>query len=162
MVFVCYGMCKLWYVQLTFFFILQIFSYYDMCIDFIFYYDMSIQIFFVIMVCALFFCYYGMSIEIFLLIMICVFFYYTHKWYVCYEVCGVCGSFQRDVPTVLHHKNLPTYEQVISIGDLTMFMQGRNYPLIRYLKNITKILNHLWVILKFSLRLFPQNNYLLK
>ena len=24
-------------------------------------------------------------------IMICVFFYYTHKWYVCYEVCGVCG-----------------------------------------------------------------------
>ena len=36
------------------------------------------------------------------------------------------GSFQRDVPTVLHHKNLPIDEQVISIGDLTMFMKGRD------------------------------------
>ena len=85
-------------------------------------------------------------------------FYLVEAWrYIWYP-----GTFQRDVPIVLHHKNLTTDEQVISIGDLTMFMQGRNYPLIRYLKNITKILNHLWVILKFSLCLFPQNNYLLK
>jgi len=72
------------------------------------------------------------------------------------------GSFQSDVITVLHNKNLPTDEQAIWIGDLTMFMQSRNCPLTRYLKNITKILNHLWVILTFSLRLFPQNNYLPK
>ena len=36
------------------------------------------------------------------------------------------GSFQCDILTVLHHKNLPTDEQVISIGDLTMFMQCQN------------------------------------